>query len=93
LAALVEIVREESATVLDGSPLLIAGIQNTTQRPVRKEKSSRGFVCVPSVCIQGKDAAVVGKEVVEMYSRYVAGLFESSPSVRSSLPVWSTKFH
>jgi hypothetical protein len=77
VGALVEIVQEEGATVLDGSPLLTAGIQNTTQRPVKIEKSGKGFVCVPSVCIQGKDATVVGKEVVEMYSRYVAGLFEN----------------
>ncbi|KAE9376457.1 hypothetical protein N431DRAFT_479712 [Stipitochalara longipes BDJ] len=77
IAALVEIVQEEAATVVRGSSLLTARIQTTTQRLVKIESSDKGFARVPSVCIRGKDAIVVGKEVVESYSRYVAGLFEN----------------
>jgi hypothetical protein len=63
--------------VVSGSPLLTAGIQSTTQRLVKIESNGKDFVGVPSACIRGRDASVVGKEIVEMYSRYVAGLFEN----------------
>jgi hypothetical protein len=76
IRALVEIIQEEGVTLVSSSPLLTAGIQSTTQRLVKIE-SNKDFIDVPSTCIRGRDASVVGKEVVEMYSRYIAGLFEN----------------
>jgi hypothetical protein len=78
LAAILRTVEDESEKlVVDGSPVLTEKVRKVVHGRVKMQVCWEGVVNVPNVSLWGKNAVAVSKEVVDLYSRYVAGLFEN----------------
>lgn len=78
LAAVVQIEEDENETlVARGSPALTEKVRKIVRGKLKFEGCETEMVSVPSVSLRGKDAVAVGKGLVEVYSRYVIGLFEN----------------
>lgn len=78
LAAVLRTVEDESEKlVVDGSPVLTEKVRKVVHGRVKMQVCREGVVNVPNVSLWGKNAVAVSKEVVDLYSRYVAGLFEN----------------
>jgi hypothetical protein len=78
LAAVLRTIEDENEKlVVDGSPVLTEKVQKVVHGGMKMQDCRDGMVNVPNVSLLGKNAVAVSKEVVGLYSRYVAGLFEN----------------
>lgn len=78
MSALFQIVVTEDATIsIHGSPILVQKAADAAQRPVKRLAEGQTPRRAPEVRIEGREAVSVGRDTVELYSKYIAALFDN----------------
>lgn len=78
MSALFEIVVTQEATIsIRGGPILVQKAANAAQRPVKTQSEGQTPRRAPEVKIEGREAVSVGRATVELYSKYIAALFDN----------------